>query len=329
MTQAIPYGKEIAADTLLMRRFGVETLPSHETRYVHLAHLIVPDAGRIERSARRLMKSIQQVGILQAPTVMLCTGVDIHDPDATFEVIAGRRRVVAARLAGLEVVKCEVYETSTPQLASLITLIENEQRSSAWIKEVEALRKLIDEEVGMTIDDLASLGFDRASLSERLKVAYLPGPLVVQVLAGGITRETARRLIRLTRTQQEQIAQLAERGEEITVSTVKQALRAQIDAGFAPLQGQLAQTWSLTQPPPFVATPADTGLVSLENGTDMIPPNAAPSTPGSALATLITDLRRFERSNDYRSAPQAVRSLTTTLLQQVQVYLRTTQSPHE
>jgi ParB-like chromosome segregation protein Spo0J len=124
----------------------------------------VAGADHLRRSAKRLVKSIQHVGILQPPSVVIQGEVDLHDPEATFEVIAGRRRVLAARLAGLPVVKCEVYAASTLPLSALLALIENEQRSAAWIREVEALRCLIDEGVGMTLDDLAAFGFDRHAL---------------------------------------------------------------------------------------------------------------------------------------------------------------------
>ena len=106
---------------------------------------------------------------------------DFHAAEANFEVIAGRRRVLAAGLAGLTVVKCEVYEASTVPLSALIALIENEQRSFAWVREVEALRCLMDEGVGMTLDDLAAFGFDRAALAERLKIAQLPPPLFPRI----------------------------------------------------------------------------------------------------------------------------------------------------
>ncbi len=308
------------SDALLLKRLGVESLPAHETLYVALERLIIPGVQMIERQAKQLVKSIERVGILQAPAVMLVQGSDIHDPDATFEVIAGRRRVLAARLAGLEVIKCEAYQASTSQLASLITLIENEQRSSAWVKEVEALRKLIDERVGMTLDDLATFGFHRAQLSERLKIAQLPVPLVERVLAGEISRETARKLIRLTRAQQEQIAGLAAQGEDITVDVVKHALRAQIDAGFVPMQAQLAQAWSIAPPPsPALSpVPARAAPANMPPENDHAVPQAA-----SALMQLIADLRRFEQSDEYRTVPAAVRSLTTALSQQVQVCLRT------
>jgi ParB/RepB/Spo0J family partition protein len=313
-------------DALLLKRLGVDSLPAHETLYVALERLIIPGVQMIERQAKQLVKSIERVGILQAPAVMLVQGSDIHDPDATFEVIAGRRRVLAARLAGLEVIKCEVYEESTSQLASLITLIENEQRSSAWVKEVEALRKLIDERVGMTLDDLATFGFHRASLAERLKIAQLPIPLVERVLAGKISRETARKLIRLTKAQQEQIAGLAMQGEDITADVVKHALRAQIDAGFAPMQAQLAQGWSLMPVSAPVSAPAHASTASSLPGNMPLENDNAVSQAASTLVQLVAALHRFEQSDEYRTVPQAVRSLTIALIQQVQVCLRTVPS---
>ncbi len=187
------------ANAVLLRRLGLEALPAHETLIVPTARLIVADADHLARSAKRLVKSIQHVGILQNPSVVMQGGVDIHDDEATYEVIAGRRRVLAAKLAGLTVVKCEVYEATTMQLSALLALIENEQRSAAWVREVEALRCLIDEGVGMTLDDLAAFGFDRATLSERLKIAQLPTLLLDRVLSGHVSREVARKLVRLTK----------------------------------------------------------------------------------------------------------------------------------
>src|SRR5437762_1264055 len=93
---------------VLWRRLGLEALPDHETLLVPTERLVVAGADHLMRSAKRLLKSIQHVGILQPPSVVVKAGVDLHDPEATFEVIAGRRRVLAARLSGLPIIKCEV-----------------------------------------------------------------------------------------------------------------------------------------------------------------------------------------------------------------------------
>src|SRR5947209_16143665 len=104
---------------VLWRRLGLEALPDHETMLIPTERLVVVGADHLTRSAKRLVKSIQHVGILQPPSVVVEAGVDFPDPDATFEVIAGRRRVLAARLARLPVIKCEVYASSTLPLSAL------------------------------------------------------------------------------------------------------------------------------------------------------------------------------------------------------------------
>jgi ParB/RepB/Spo0J family partition protein len=319
--------REVApANAVLLRRLGIEALPAHETMILPAERLIVVDADHLARSAKRLVKSIQNVGILQSPSVVVQGGLDMHDAEATFEVIAGRRRVLAACLAGLTVIKCEVYAGSTIPLSALLALIENEQRSAAWVREVEALRCLIDEGVGMTLDDLAAFGFDRATIAERLKIAQLPAPLLNRILSGDVNREVARKLARLTQAQQERVAALALSGEEITAERVKDILRAQINTGLVPVQGALAQVWNATSshipalPDPLSGCgeqAEQAGCVDKKRMQD-----SCPTASTSLLSSLLTTLHVFEQSPDYRTAPQAVQTLTQALVQQLRIALR-------
>jgi ParB/RepB/Spo0J family partition protein len=319
------------ATAVLWRRLGLEALPEHETMLLPTERLVVPDADHLVRSAKRLVKSIQHVGILQNPSVVVKAGADIHDTEATFEVIAGRRRVLAACLAGLTVIKCEAYSASTIQLSALLALIENEQRSAAWVREVEALRCLIDEGVGMTLDDLAAFGFDRATLAERLKIAQLPAPLLDRILSGNVSREVARKLVRLTQAQQERVASMALAGEEITAERVKDILRAQINTGLVPVQDALAQGWNATSShlpvipdtSPFLAQPRREELaeqIGCLDGEGL--PEACQTASISSLSSLLAALYAFEQSPDYRTTPQAVQTLTQALVQQLRIALR-------
>ena len=319
------------ANAVLLRRLGIEALPAHETMILPAERLIVTGADHLARSAKRLVKSIQHVGILQNPSVVVQGGRDMHDEEATFEVIAGRRRVLAARLAGLPVVKCEVYAASTMPLSARLTLVENEQRSAAWIREVEALRCLIDEGVGMTLDDLAAFGFDRATLAERLKIAQLPPPLLNRILSGSVNREVARKLARLTQAQQERVASLALAGEEITAERVKDLLRAQINSGLVPVQGALTQGWN-TISSQVPALPNTSSFLVQSGGEEQAEqagcmdmdhmPGACNTSTISSLSSLLAALQVFEHSSDYRTAPQAVQTLTQALVQQLRIALR-------
>ena len=328
---------------ILWQRLGLAALPERETMLIATERLIVAGTDGLMRSAKRLVKSIQHVGILQNPSVVVQGNVDIHDAEARFEVIAGRRRVLAARLAELAVVKCEVYSSSTTPLSALLALIENEQRSAAWVREVEALRCLIDEGVGMTLDDLAAFGFDRASLSERLKVAQLPAPLLNRILAGGVSRELARKLVRLTQAQQERVAGLTEAGEEITTELVKDLLRVQINAGLVPMQAALAQGWDVPPPPsgrsPLSAPPLTRSYGLPASASEELAEQAAclesepalevcsnTSTSSMSMSALLAALHAFEQSPDYLTAPQAVQTLTQALGEQLRVALRDTLS---
>ena len=331
-------------NAVLWHRLGLEALPDHETLLIPTERLVVVGADHLVRSAKRLVKSIQHVGILQPPSVVVKARVDLHDPEATFEVIAGRRRVLAARLAKIPVVKCEVYSASTLPLSALLALIENEQRSAAWVREVEALRCLIDEGVGMTLDDLAAFGFDRATLSERLKIAQLPTALLARVLAGGVSREVVRKFVRLTQAQQERVASLVAVGEEITAEKVNDLLRAQINAGFAPIQVALAQEWddqaaahrspgATLSPQSFLPPPdgeEQTGQAACAPGEEAVQ-ETCPSDSTTSMTALLAALHAFVHSPDYRMAPKAVQTITQALEQQLRLALREAHSssqPH-
>ncbi len=196
---------------------------------------------------------------------------------------------------------------------------------------MEALRCLIDEGVGMTLDDLAAFGFDRATLAERLKMAQLPAPLLNCVLAGGVNREVARKLARLTQAQQERVASLALAGEEITAERVKDILRAQINTGLVPVQGALAQGWNATasrlpalpDTSPFLAQPGceEQAEQDICAGKDHMP-EACQNTSTSSLSSLLAALHAFEQSPDYRTIPQTVQMLTQALVQQLRIALR-------
>ena len=82
-----------------------------------------------------LCRSIRQHGILQPLTV--------RRSERGFELIAGERRLRAARLAGLTEVPCIVLEVDLEQ-ASLIALVENLQRRDLdFVEQARGIAQLI------------------------------------------------------------------------------------------------------------------------------------------------------------------------------------------
>jgi ParB-like chromosome segregation protein Spo0J len=228
----------------LMKRLGIESPLSYQTRYLPIDRLIVPGEKLMKSSAGQFQTNIQLVGLLHAPLVVLEEGQGIDDPEATFRVVAGRRRVAGACKAGLAYIECRVYGALSPQMRALIVLSENMHRSPAWVEELKALVELVDEGVGMTDSELAkSLGVPVTRVREQLKLAHLPPPLLSQIFAGNMSQGTAKQLVRLSKSQQAFLVSLAEMGKEITAEVVEQILRRQISTGLAPLQEMLAQQW--------------------------------------------------------------------------------------
>jgi ParB/RepB/Spo0J family partition protein len=233
----------------LMKRLGIESPLSYETRHLPIERLIVPGEKLMKSSAGQFQTNIQLVGLLHAPLVVLEQGQGIDDPEATFRVVAGRRRVAGACRAGLTYIECRVYDALSPQMRALMVLSENMHRSPAWIEELKALVELVDEGVGMTDTELAkSLGVPVTRVREQLKLAHLPPPLLSQIFAGNMSQGTAKQLVRLSKTQQAFLASWAEMGEAITAEVVEQILRRQISTGLAPLQEVLAQQWEEVRP---------------------------------------------------------------------------------
>jgi ParB family chromosome partitioning protein len=127
-----------------------------------------------DEALESLARSIQEVGVLQ-PIVVRKVG-------ERFELIAGERRLRAARLAGLATVPAVIRESDdTESLRE--ALIENIHREDLNPVELaEAYRELL-EELGLKQETLAErLGISRSNIANTIRLLQLP-PEVQQLLA--------------------------------------------------------------------------------------------------------------------------------------------------
>jgi len=138
-----------------------------------------------------LTASIRENGILQP----LIISRDVQ-PDR-YILVAGERRWLAARQAGLELVPAIVREASEVERLQW-ALIENIQRADlAPLEEAEAFRQLADD-FGLTQEEIAiRVGKSRAAVTNTLRLLKLPES-VKEALAGGkISEGHARALLAL------------------------------------------------------------------------------------------------------------------------------------
>jgi len=137
-----------------------------------------------------LSHSIKETGILQPVLVT-------RDGDR-FRILAGERRVRAARLAGLTRVPVLVKEGLEDRDHLLLALIENVQRRDLTaMEEAESYWHLKDK-FGMTQDRIAErVGKDRTTVANAMRLLKLPAEVRAQVEDGLLSAGHARPLLAL------------------------------------------------------------------------------------------------------------------------------------
>ncbi len=147
-----------------------------------------------EDELRELKNSIRHYGVLQP---LLVT----EAPLGTYTLVAGERRLRAAKLAGLKMVPCVVGEYDDRQKAE-IALIENIQRANLnYLEEAAAMQRLLNE-FGITQEELGQhLGKTQATIANKLRLLRLDGKIKDGLLQAGLSERHARALLRLSETQ--------------------------------------------------------------------------------------------------------------------------------
>ena len=171
-----------------------------------------PEAG-----IRELAASIREVGILQ-PLVVRST-------DSGFELIAGERRLRAAREAGLDRVPVLIRHAEDNESMEL-ALVENLQRENLNPLETAAAYQTLMEGFGLTKEQLAiRLGKSRAAVTNTLRIAQLPESIQAMLLDGKLTEGHARTILGLE--TEEQMQRMAEKvhAERLSVRKTEQLVR--------------------------------------------------------------------------------------------------------
>ena len=143
------------------------------------------DNGALEE----LAQSIKEYGIIQPLTV--------RKRGEIFELVAGERRLRAAKLAELAEVPCSVVEISDIESAE-IALLENLQREDLnFIEEAEAYYNLINDH-HFTQDEIAKkMGKKQSTIANKLRLLNLSDKVRELCLLNNLTERHARALLTL------------------------------------------------------------------------------------------------------------------------------------
>lgn len=183
----------------------------------------------------QLAESIRQYGVLNPLTVR-------RAPGGGYELVAGERRLRAARVAGLNEVPCLVIAADN-QDSSAIALVENLQRRDLdFFEEAYGFRRLIDQ-YGLTQEEAArKVGKTQSAVANKLRLLRLSQQNMELIRSAGLTERHARCLLRLEGEEERINATKYIIENDLNVSRseqyIEQLLRHRQDARALPAPGQ-------------------------------------------------------------------------------------------
>jgi len=174
-----------------------------------------------EQGLEELADSIRAYGILQPLTV--------RRTDRGYELVAGERRLRAAKLAGERQVPCLVAKMGEEDSA-LLALIENLQRRDldCW-EEAEAIARLITT-YNLTQEQAAEkIGKSQSAVANKLRLLRISEAVRTSLRENGLTERHARALLRLSDEHQQlcAVGEIVRRGYNVarTEEYVEQLLK--------------------------------------------------------------------------------------------------------
>jgi ParB family chromosome partitioning protein len=137
-----------------------------------------------------LAASVAEYGVLQPISVRVVGG-------ESFELVAGERRLRAAKMAGLPTIPAAVVDISD-QDSAIIALIENLQRQDLnFIEEAEGFMNLIAD-YGFTQEQLARrVGKKQSTIANKIRLLRLAPYMQKALLENSLTERHARAILRL------------------------------------------------------------------------------------------------------------------------------------
>ncbi|HEY7667470.1 MAG TPA: ParB/RepB/Spo0J family partition protein [Actinomycetota bacterium] len=195
-----------------------------------------------------LAASIREVGILQ-PIV-------VRRADAGYELIAGERRLRAARMAGLATIPVVVRDTDDSDTLRE-ALIENIHRQDLGpIELAEAFRQLL-EELGLKQEELADrVGVSRSHIANTIRLLQLPLDTQQLLTDGRIQAGHARALLALGDADAQNALAVRTAAEDLSVREVEELVRRFVEGPSEPQPAVVV--------PDAVEVPSDTSMAEVE-----------------------------------------------------------------
>ncbi|MEW6092853.1 MAG: ParB/RepB/Spo0J family partition protein [Chloroflexota bacterium] len=203
---------------------GGEALPAENGVALISVDLVSPNPRQPRNvlhpeGLQELTDSVREHGVLQ-PLI-----VTPGDASGHYVLIAGERRLQAAKLAGLTAVPVIVRQATDQQRLEL-AIIENVQRSDlSALEEAEAYRQLA-EDFDLSHEAIAArVGKSRVAVTNTLRLLKLPDSVKNALIEGRIAEGHARALLALPATEAQTAALRTVISQELNVRQTEELVR--------------------------------------------------------------------------------------------------------
>lgn len=205
-----------------------------------------------ENALNELAESIKLHDIIQPLTVSVL-------PNGQFQIIAGERRLRAAKIAGLADVPVYIRQANDQNLLEL-ALLENLQRENLNAVEIALSYKRMMEELDYTQEQVADrMGKERTTVTNYLRLLKLPPDIQLAVRSNEISMGHARALVNIEKVEQQlfvfkeiktkglsvrQTEDLVRAMQKPAKNAVKNAANSQLPPAYKKIEDNLASHFS-------------------------------------------------------------------------------------
>lgn len=203
---------EIKNQISATRRARPDSSPPRQESIFHIeVEKIIPNPYQPrkifnEREIQELADSIKEFGMLQPISVSKIVKETSMGTRVEYQLIAGERRLKAAKLAGLPRIPAIIRKGDTPKMKLELSLIENIQRTN--LNPLESARGYarLQDEFNLTQKDIAvRIGKSRETVANTIRLLNLPSHIQNALEMGKINESQARILISIENLQEQEM----------------------------------------------------------------------------------------------------------------------------
>ena len=203
-----------------------------------------------QEALQDLANSIREMGIIQPLIVTKAEKANETGTEVTYQLIAGERRLMAAKTVGLERVPVIVRFVPQEKEKLEMAIVENMQRTD--LNAIEAARSCakLAEEFGLTQREIAArLGKSRETISNLMRLLNLPTQMQEAISSNKLSESQGRLLLSVADLIQQQRLFEEITNNNISVRDLRQKIANLNRPKDLLSRGQMAQTVSVQADP--------------------------------------------------------------------------------